>query len=96
VRSDEEIAKLGAQGREPVYLAVATRGAGVVETFIGLLHLTYSALEAEHDFSQKFGLDSAAFLNGMASKLGEQRSMSELLGACVGGALDVLRPEAVS
>jgi signal recognition particle receptor subunit beta len=95
VRSDEEIAKLGAQGREPVYLAVATRGLGVVETFIGLLHLTYSALEAEHDLSKKFGLDSNAFLNGMAGKLGERRSVSELLGTCVGGALDVLRPEAV-
>jgi signal recognition particle receptor subunit beta len=94
VRSEEEIAKLGAQGREPVYLAVATRGTGVVETFIGLLHLTYSALEAEHELSQKFGLDASLFLNGMARKLGEQRSVSELLGACVGGALDVLRPEA--
>ncbi|MGH7436351.1 MAG: GTP-binding protein, partial [Polyangiaceae bacterium] len=28
VRSDEEIAKLAAQGREPTYLAVATRGDG--------------------------------------------------------------------
>lgn len=94
VRSDEEIAKLGAQGREPVYLAVAMRGTGVVETFIGLLHLTYSALEAEHDLSKKFGFDSSAFLKGMAEKLGERRSLKELLGTCVGGALDVLRPEA--
>jgi signal recognition particle receptor subunit beta len=94
VRSDEEIAKLGAQGREPVYLAVATRGSGVVETFIGLLHLTYSALDAEHDLSKKFGFDSGAFLAGMAGKLGERRSIKEVLAACVGGALDVLRPEA--
>jgi signal recognition particle receptor subunit beta len=94
VRSDEEIAKLGAQGREPVYLAVATRGNGVVETFIGLLHLTYSALDAEHDLSKKFGFDSGAFLSGMAGKLGERRSIKELLATCVGGALEVLRPEA--
>ena len=93
IRSDEEIAKLGAQGREPVYLAVAMRGHGVVETFIGLLHLTWSALEAEHDLGRKFGFDAREFMDGVAKKLGEQRGTAELLAACVGGALDVLRPE---
>lgn len=93
IRSDEEIAKLGAQGREPVYLAVATRGGGVVETFIGLLHLTWSNLEAEHELSKKFGFDVRSFFEGVASKLGERRPTSELLAACVGGALDVLVPE---
>jgi mutual gliding-motility protein MglA len=93
VRSDEEIAKLAAQGREPVYLAVATRGDGVVESFIGLLHLTWSALDAEHDLNRKFGFDSDAFLAEVARKLGAKKKVSELLAACVGGALDVLRPE---
>lgn len=93
VRSDEEIAKLAAQGREPVYLAVATRGEGVVESFIGLLHLTWSALEAEHELGKKFGFDSKAFLAEVATKLGNTRSVPEILGACVGGALEVLRPE---
>lgn len=94
IRSDEEIAQLAAQGREPVYLAVATRGIGVVESFIGLLHLTWSALEAEHDLGRKFGIDAGAFLTEVASKLGDSRSLPEILGTCVGGALDVLRPEA--
>lgn len=94
VRSDEEIASLAAQGREPVYLAVATRGDGVVESFIGLLYLTWSALDAEHDLNRKFGFDSTAFLESVAQRLGNERSLSELLGACVGGALEVLRPEA--
>jgi len=94
VRRDEEIAQLAAQGREPVYLAVATRGEGVVESFIGLLHLTWSALEAEHDLGRKFGFDSQAFLAEVARKLGNERSVSEILGTCVGGALEVLRPEA--
>jgi len=94
VRSDEEISKLAGQGREPVYLAVATRGEGVVESFIGLLHLTWSALEAEHDLSHKFGFDSKAFLAEVAGKLGNSRSIPEILGTCVGGALEVLRPEA--
>src|SRR5688500_4730945 len=94
VRSDEEIAKLAAQGREPVYLAVATRGDGVVESFIGLLHLTWSALDAEHDLNKKFGFDSQAFLGSVAKKLGDPRPLQQILGACVGGALDVLKPEA--
>ncbi len=94
VRSDAEIAELAAQGREPVYLAVATRGQGVVESFVGLLHLTWSALDAEHDLNKKFGFDSEAFLAGVAKKLGDTRPLSEVLGACVGGALDVLRAEA--
>ncbi len=94
VRSDQEIAELAAQGREPVYLAIATRGTGVVETFIGLLHLTWSALDAEHDLNRKFGFDSDAFLKQVAEKLGDERSVPELLGASVGGALEVLRPEA--
>ena len=95
IRSDEEIASLAAQGREPVYLAVATRGEGVVESFMGLLHLTWSALEAEHDLTGKFNFDSRAFLAEVAYKLGDRRAVSEIVASCVGGALDVLRPEAM-
>jgi signal recognition particle receptor subunit beta len=94
VRSDEEIANLAAQGREPVYLAVATRNEGIVESFVGLLHLTWSSLEAEHCLSKKFGFDGKAFLADVAQKLGDSRSVDELLATCVGGALDVLSPEA--
>jgi signal recognition particle receptor subunit beta len=94
IRSDEEIANLAAQGREPVYLAVATRGEGIVESFVGLLHLTWSALEAEHQLSKKFGFDGKKFLSDVAKKLGERRSVDDLLATCVGGALEVLSPEA--
>ena len=93
VRSDAEIAELASQGREPVYLAVAMRGEGVVESFVGLLHLTWSALDAEHDLNKKFGFDSQAFLSSVAQKLGDKRPLKQILGACVGGALDVLKPE---
>lgn len=94
VRSDAEIAELAAQGREPVYLAVATRGDGVVESFVGMLHLTWSALNAEHDLNKKFGFDSDAFIKRVATQLGDDRPVQEILGQCVGGALDVLTPEA--
>lgn len=92
IRKDEEIAKLAAQGREPVYLAVATRGEGVVESFIGLLYLTMSHLDAAHDLTGKFGLDKQLLLEEVARKLGEPRPLPEILAACVGGALEVLRP----
>jgi len=95
VRSDDDIAQLASQGREPVYMAVAMRGLGVVESFIGLLHLTWSALDAEHDLNKKFSFDSEAFMGQVAEKLGQNRRLAEILRASVGGALDVLRPEAI-
>lgn len=95
IRSDEEIAELAAQGREPVYLAVATRGIGVVESFIGLLHLTYSALDAEHDLSRKFNFDANGFLEQVAAKLGKKVPVSQILSTCVGGAVNAQSREAV-
>ncbi len=48
VRSDEELAALARKGREPVFRASAVNGQGVLETFFGLLHLTWAKLDAEH------------------------------------------------
>ncbi len=94
IRTEEEIAELAARGREPVYLAVATQGLGVVESFLGLLHLTMGALDAQHDLRSKLGIDIEDFLADVAARLGEKRPMSEVLATAVGGAVDVLRPEA--
>lgn len=96
VRSNDDIADLARQGREPVYLAVATQGQGVVESFLGLLHLTWSALEAEHDLREKFGFDSAAFLDQVAHSFGQTRPVNDIVKDCVGGALEILRPEVVA
>ena len=94
VRSDDELAKLASRGREPVFRATATTGAGVLETLIGLLHLTYGSLDAEHRLGQKFRIDPNAFLRDVAQKLGGRRSVEEMLATSLGGALDVLAPEA--
>ena len=84
IRSDAELAKLAAQGREPVYLAVATRGEGVVESFMGLLYLTWLSLERQHELSRKFGFDGREFLAEVARKLGSEAPLDQLLTASVG------------
>ncbi|MCC7535068.1 MAG: gliding motility protein [Deltaproteobacteria bacterium] len=58
-RSDEEIEALAKRGREPVYKAVATRGVGVVQTFVGLMDLCWAQLDREHELTKKFGIPSS-------------------------------------
>lgn len=84
-RSVDEIAEMARRGTEPVYLATATRGDGVVESFIGLLHRTWQALNEEHALSQKFGFDGEVFVAEMAKKLGKAETLPELLGRAVAG-----------
>jgi signal recognition particle receptor subunit beta len=86
IRSNAELEELARRGREPVYLAVATQGAGVVESFIGLLQLTWQSLNDQHEFDRKFGFEPGAFVQMVASKLGSASPVSALVGARLGGA----------
>src|SRR5262245_2434725 len=70
VRTDAELADLARRGKEPVFPAIATSGKGVLETFMGLLHITYGSLDAQHKFKEKFGLAAAPLLADVAAKLG--------------------------
>ena len=70
VRSDEEIAKMAKRGREPVFSAVAIRGVGVIETFLGLTDVTWRRLEEKHSLKEKFGLDPDEFLDDVRVRLG--------------------------
>ncbi len=92
VRSDAEIALLAGQGREPVFKATAVKGVGVLESFFGLLNLTWSKLDAEHQLAKKLGLDGDKFLATAAQKLGFKGSVEELLSTCVGGSLHYRPP----
>ncbi len=83
VRPAEEIAEMACKGTEPVYLAVATRGEGVVESFIGLLHQTWQRLEEQHSLRDKFGFDGAAFIAVVLAKLGRQESLEQILASAV-------------
>ncbi|MEM1417985.1 MAG: gliding motility protein [Myxococcota bacterium] len=69
VRSDAELQRLAKRGKEPVFPAVATRGTGVMETFLGLAELTWRHLERTHQLSEKFDLDPDAFLDQLRGRL---------------------------
>jgi signal recognition particle receptor subunit beta len=84
IRTDDEIADLARHGREPVYKAVATRGDGVIETFLGLLALTWSRLDTEHDFSNKFRIRSDRFVAALAKQLGVNSDPQRLIDAALG------------
>ncbi len=86
IRSQEELTELAARGEEPVYLATATRGIGVVETFMGLLHLTWDTLERTHSLSQKLSIDGEMLLGNAARQLGVATPIGDLLASRVGGA----------
>jgi signal recognition particle receptor subunit beta len=86
IRSDEELAELAARGDEPVYLAVATRGEGVVETLLGLLHLTWQTLDRTHHLAEKLAIDGKLLLTSAAQQLGVTTPIGDILARRVGGA----------
>jgi signal recognition particle receptor subunit beta len=70
VRTDAELDQLARLGKEPVFKAVATRGLGVAETFLGLFDLIWAKLEREHGFAAKFGIDPSVLHDDIARQLG--------------------------
>jgi signal recognition particle receptor subunit beta len=87
IRTEEELVELAKRGREPVYLAAAMKGAGVVESFLGLLNMTWKVLNEQHDFDKKFGFESNAFVQLVASKLGVSGSAIRLIATRLGSGL---------
>jgi mutual gliding-motility protein MglA len=88
VRADEEIDALARRGREPVFKASAVKGQGVLETFFGLLQVTWTRLDAEHQLAKTLGIESGELLPMAARQLGICVSVATLLASCVGGKLD--------
>ncbi|HKP56096.1 MAG TPA: gliding motility protein [Polyangiales bacterium] len=56
IRSEGDIMRMASQGKERTFLATATHGIGVVDTFLGLIASAFEHLEAQHALSQRFGL----------------------------------------
>ncbi len=84
VRSDAEIGEIAARGREPVYVASASTGEGVRETFLGLLHLSWRTLEASR--AELHGARAEEVLAAAAEKLRTDASIEALLSKSMGGA----------
>jgi mutual gliding-motility protein MglA len=70
IRSEEEIMRMAAMGKEPTLLATATHGAGVADTFLSLVNATWEHLEREHQLKQRFGLESLEVMNDLARRFG--------------------------
>jgi signal recognition particle receptor subunit beta len=87
VRSDGEISALASRGREPVFTASAVLGQGVLETFFGLLYVTWAKLDSEHQLAKMLGIESGALLPMAARQLGVASDVPTLLSSCVGGSI---------
>jgi mutual gliding-motility protein MglA len=70
VRSEEEIKRMAAMGKEPMFLATATHGSGVMETFLGLVSATWRHLEHEHHLKERFALDREQMVEDLAKRFG--------------------------
>jgi hypothetical protein len=65
IRGDEEIEKIKAKGREPVFKAIAIEGRGVAETFLGLAEATWDKLSARHELEARFGIGRQEILGAL-------------------------------
>jgi signal recognition particle receptor subunit beta len=72
VRSDEEIQKIAARGKEPVFPASALNGDGVVETLLGLVSSTWDSLEARMGLGSRHGIGKMELLEALARQLGTE------------------------
>jgi signal recognition particle receptor subunit beta len=70
IRSEEEIMRMAAMGKEPTLLATATHGTGVMETFLGLVGATWEHLEREHHLKERFGLDHQSVMDDFKKRFG--------------------------
>ncbi|MEO6951810.1 MAG: GTPase domain-containing protein [Polyangia bacterium] len=70
IRSDAALAKLAERGKEPVYPAVAIRGEGVVETFLGLVDAVWVSLDQKLGLGTTHGVRRDELIAQLASQLG--------------------------
>jgi signal recognition particle receptor subunit beta len=70
VRTDDEIKRIATRGKEPVFPAIAFKGDGVVETFLGLAAVTWESLEQRMGLGSKHGIPRPELLSSLAKQLG--------------------------
>ena len=72
VRTDQELESIAEHSREPIYRAVATRGFGVMQTLLGLIHAASTRLEEEHGLCENLGIDVTSFVRDVEAKLWQE------------------------
>jgi hypothetical protein len=83
IRTDAEVRDLAARGNEPIYMASAVQGRGVLETFFGLLDRSWKRLDATHDLAAMFGVDAKEFLEAAGANLGHRGRAAALAASFV-------------
>lgn len=87
-RAASDIEDLARRGVDPVYMASAISGDGVLESFFALLHLTWSKLDRTHKLSELVGIESHRFVELTAKQLGVEMTFSRLCESAVSGTLE--------
>ncbi len=70
IRTEEDIMRMAAMGKEPTLLATATHGAGVAQTFLSLVNATWEHLEREHQLKQRFSLEGIEVMQDLERRFG--------------------------
>jgi signal recognition particle receptor subunit beta len=70
IRDRDEIMKMAAKGSERVFLSIATRGIGVIETFLGIAETTWQRMEVEHRIRERFDIDAETVMNDLKVRFG--------------------------
>jgi hypothetical protein len=84
IRPDEEIDRLAQRGREPIFKAIAIQGKGVMETFLGILKLTWAKLQQKHDLKSKFQITQQNFMSFVHQHIaGKDRTFQRLQGELI-------------
>jgi len=80
IRSDADLARLASRGKERVYPAVAMRGEGVIETFLGLVDATWYSLEKKLGLGSTHGVGREEIIASLAQQLGVEPHVSTGIG----------------
>ncbi len=78
IRTEQDIKRMAAMGKEPTFMATATHGTGVAATFLGLVEATWRHLEDEHDLKERFGLDHREVVRDLARRFGSSADAATL------------------
>jgi signal recognition particle receptor subunit beta len=80
IRSDADLARIAARGKEPVYAAIAMRGEGVVETFLALADAVWESLDKKLGLGSTHGVKREELVGALAAQLGAAPTVPAGLG----------------